>query len=176
MHRSAAADLQPVARLDFLPTCACRRFQRLGSDMAPAVTAVEDDHSVGRGSPAAAIAARDRADRSGAIFAAQDPEYTSRHEPGTLIKKYAERRLYDASKVAHHPDDIAPDREGEKIPSSRTRRPRTITRHILLQVIAEQEQSGAPFLKHQGARGDHPLYGNRCRASSRVPREERRAF
>lgn len=65
-----------------------------------------------------------------------------------LIKKYANRRLYDASQSRHVTlDDI---REfiikGEKIRVVEDKSGEDITRLILLQVIAEQEQFGKPIL------------------------------
>ena len=65
-----------------------------------------------------------------------------------LIKKYANRRLYDASQSRHITlDDI---RElivkSERIRVVEDKSGRDITRHILLQVIAEQEQYGRPIL------------------------------
>src|SRR5882724_10650914 len=65
-----------------------------------------------------------------------------------LIKKYANRRLYDASQSRHVTlEDI---REfivhGEKITVVEDKSGEDITRLILLQVIAEQEQFGKPIL------------------------------
>jgi polyhydroxyalkanoate synthesis repressor PhaR len=60
-----------------------------------------------------------------------------------LIKKYANRRLYDASQSRHITlDDIRGlIVKGEKIRVVEDKTGHDITRHILLQVIAEQEQS-----------------------------------
>ena len=65
-----------------------------------------------------------------------------------LIKKYANRRLYDASQSRHITlDDIrALIVKGEKIKVVEDKTGHDITRHILLQVIAEQEQFGRPVL------------------------------
>jgi polyhydroxyalkanoate synthesis repressor PhaR len=65
-----------------------------------------------------------------------------------LIKKYANRRLYDASISKHV--TLADIRElivqGEKIRVVEDKTNEDITRLILLQVIAEQEQFGKPIL------------------------------
>ena len=65
-----------------------------------------------------------------------------------LIKKYANRRLYDASQSRHITlDDIrALIVKGEKIKVVEDKTGHDITRHILLQVIAEQDQFGRPIL------------------------------
>ena len=76
-----------------------------------------------------------------------------------LIKKYANRRLYDASQSRHITlDDIrALIVKGEKIKVVEDKTGDDITRHILLQVIAEQEQFGRPILSHAGTRVNHPF-------------------
>jgi polyhydroxyalkanoate synthesis repressor PhaR len=65
-----------------------------------------------------------------------------------LIKKYANRRLYDAS-ISRHVT-LADIRQlivqGEKIRVVEDKTNEDITRLILLQVIAEQEQFGKPIL------------------------------
>jgi polyhydroxyalkanoate synthesis repressor PhaR len=65
-----------------------------------------------------------------------------------LIKKYANRRLYDASISKHV--TLADIRQlivqGEKIRVVEDKTNEDITRLILLQVIAEQEQFGKPIL------------------------------
>ncbi len=65
-----------------------------------------------------------------------------------LIKKYANRRLYDASISKHV--TLADIRQlivdGEKIRVVEDKTSEDITRLILLQVIAEQEQFGQPIL------------------------------
>src|SRR3974390_3498567 len=65
-----------------------------------------------------------------------------------LIKKYANRRLYDASQSRHVTlDDIRQFIiQGEKITVVEDKTGDDITRLILLQVIAEQEQFGKPIL------------------------------
>lgn len=68
-----------------------------------------------------------------------------------LIKKYANRRLYDASISKHV--TLADIRQlivqGEKIRVVEDKTNEDITRLILLQVIAEQEQFGKPILSTQ---------------------------
>ena len=65
-----------------------------------------------------------------------------------LIKKYANRRLYDSSQSRHITlDDIRGlIVKGERIKVVEDKTGHDITRHILLQVIAEQEQFGRPIL------------------------------
>ena len=79
-----------------------------------------------------------------------------------LIKKYANRRLYDASQSRHVTlEDI---REfimgGEKITVVEDKSGEDITRLILLQVIAEQEQFGKPILSTQLLESIIRFYGN----------------
>ncbi|MBS0375635.1 MAG: polyhydroxyalkanoate synthesis repressor PhaR [Proteobacteria bacterium] len=79
-----------------------------------------------------------------------------------LIKKYANRRLYDASQSRHVTlDDI---REfiiqGEKITVVEDKTGEDITRLILLQVIAEQEQFGKPILSTPLLESIIRFYGN----------------
>src|SRR5262249_13275299 len=79
-----------------------------------------------------------------------------------LIKKYANRRLYDASQSRHVTlEDI---REfiirGEKITVVEDKSGEDITRLILLQVIAEQEQFGKPILSTQLLGAIIRFYGN----------------
>jgi polyhydroxyalkanoate synthesis repressor PhaR len=79
-----------------------------------------------------------------------------------LIKKYANRRLYDASVSRHVTlDDI---REliikGEKIRVVEDKSGEDITRLILLQVIAEQEQFGRPILSTLLLESIIRFYGN----------------
>jgi polyhydroxyalkanoate synthesis repressor PhaR len=68
-----------------------------------------------------------------------------------LIKKYANRRLYDASISKHVTlEDIRNlIVKGEKIRVVEDKTGEDITRLILLQVIAEQEQFGKPILTTQ---------------------------
>jgi polyhydroxyalkanoate synthesis repressor PhaR len=68
-----------------------------------------------------------------------------------LIKKYANRRLYDASISRHVTLEDIRDLivKGEKIRVVEDKSGEDITRLILLQVIAEQEQFGQPILSSQ---------------------------
>ena len=68
-----------------------------------------------------------------------------------LIKKYANRRLYDASISRHVTLEDIRDLivRGEKIRVVEDKTGEDITRLILLQVIAEQEQFGKPILTSQ---------------------------
>ena len=79
-----------------------------------------------------------------------------------LIKKYANRRLYDASQSRHITlDDIrALIVKGEKIRVLEDKTGQDITRHILLQVIAEQEQFGRPILSTTVLESIIRFYGN----------------
>lgn len=65
-----------------------------------------------------------------------------------VIKKYANRRLYDASQSRHITlDDIrALIVAGERVKVVEDKTNEDITRLILLQVIADQEQFGRPIL------------------------------
>ena len=79
-----------------------------------------------------------------------------------VIKKYANRRLYDATVSRHVTlDDI---RElivqGEKIRVVEDKGGADITRLILLQVIAEQEQAGRPLLSAALLESIIRFYGN----------------
>jgi polyhydroxyalkanoate synthesis repressor PhaR len=79
-----------------------------------------------------------------------------------LIKKYANRRLYDASQSRHITlDDIRGlIVKGEKIKVIEDKTGNDITRHILLQVIAEQEQFGRPILSTKVLEAIIRFYGN----------------
>ena len=68
-----------------------------------------------------------------------------------LIKKYANRRLYDASISKHVTLEDIRDLivRGERIRVVEDKTGEDITRLILLQVIAEQEQFGKPILSTQ---------------------------
>jgi polyhydroxyalkanoate synthesis repressor PhaR len=68
-----------------------------------------------------------------------------------LIKKYANRRLYDASISKHVTLEDIRDliARGEKVRVVEDKTGEDITRLILLQVIAEQEQFGKPILSTQ---------------------------
>jgi len=79
-----------------------------------------------------------------------------------LIKKYANRRLYDASQSRHITlDDIRTlIVKGEKLKVVEDKTGNDITRHILLHVIAEQEQFGRPILSTKVLEAIIRLYGN----------------
>jgi polyhydroxyalkanoate synthesis repressor PhaR len=79
-----------------------------------------------------------------------------------LIKKYANRRLYDASQSRHITlDDIRGlIVKGERIKVVEDKTGHDITRHILLQVIAEQEQFGRPILSTSVLESIIRFYGN----------------
>lgn len=79
-----------------------------------------------------------------------------------LIKKYANRRLYDASQSRHITlDDIRTlIMGGEKVKVVDDKTGEDITRHILLQVIADQEQFGRPILSTQVLESLIRYYGN----------------
>ncbi len=79
-----------------------------------------------------------------------------------LIKKYANRRLYDASQSRHVTlEDI---REfivqGDKLTVVDDKSGEDITRLILLQVLSEQEQFGKPILSTQLLESIICFYGN----------------
>ena len=71
--------------------------------------------------------------------------------PERLIKKYANRRLYDASISRHVTLEDIRDLivKGERVKVVEDKSGEDITRLILLQVIAEQEQFGKPILSTQ---------------------------
>jgi polyhydroxyalkanoate synthesis repressor PhaR len=79
-----------------------------------------------------------------------------------LIKKYANRRLYDATQSRHITlDDIrALIVKGEKVKVVEDKTGHDITRHVLLQVIAEQEQFGRPILGTPVLEAIIRFYGN----------------
>ena len=79
-----------------------------------------------------------------------------------LIKKYANRRLYDASQSRHVTlEDIRKFIvQGEKVTVVEDKSGDDITRLILLQVIAEQEQFGKPILSTQLLESIIRFYGN----------------
>jgi len=79
-----------------------------------------------------------------------------------LIKKYANRRLYDASQSRHITlDDIRKlVIAGERIKVVEDKTNEDITRLILLQVIADQEQFGRPILSTQLLESLIRFYGN----------------
>ena len=77
------------------------------------------------------------------------------------IKKYANRRLYDASISKHVTLEDIRDLivKGEKIRVVEDKTGEDITRLILLQVIAEQEQFGKPILSTQVLESIIRFYG-----------------
>ncbi|MET0499321.1 MAG: polyhydroxyalkanoate synthesis repressor PhaR [Steroidobacteraceae bacterium] len=79
-----------------------------------------------------------------------------------LIKKYANRRLYDASQSRHITlDDIRKlVIAGVRIKVVEDKTNEDITRLILLQVIADQEQFGRPILSTQLLESLIRFYGN----------------
>ena len=79
-----------------------------------------------------------------------------------VIRKYANRRLYDATASRHVTNDdirrlIA---AGERVKVVDDRSGDDLTRTVLLQIIAEQEQFGAPVLSVQLLEGIIRFYGN----------------
>jgi polyhydroxyalkanoate synthesis repressor PhaR len=79
-----------------------------------------------------------------------------------VIRKYANRRLYDATASRHVTNDdirrlIA---GGERVKVIDDRSGEDLTRTVLLQIIAEQEQFGAPVLSVQLLEGIIRFYGN----------------
>ena len=78
------------------------------------------------------------------------------------IKKYANRRLYDATVSRHVTlEDIrALIIEGEKVRIIEDKTGADITRLILLQVIAEQEHFGQPILTTELLESIIRVYGN----------------
>ncbi len=83
-----------------------------------------------------------------------------------VIKKYANRRLYDASQSKHITlDDIrAMIVAGERIRIVEDKTNEDITRLILLQVIADQEQFGRPILSTSLLETLIRFYGNSLQA------------
>jgi polyhydroxyalkanoate synthesis repressor PhaR len=79
-----------------------------------------------------------------------------------LIKKYANRRLYDASQSRHITlDDIRRMIiEGQRVRVLEDKTNEDITRLILLQVIADQEQFGRPILSTPLLESLIRFYGN----------------
>jgi polyhydroxyalkanoate synthesis repressor PhaR len=79
-----------------------------------------------------------------------------------LIKKYANRRLYDAAQSRHITlDDIRSlIVAGERIKVVEDKTGEDITRLILLQVIADQEQFGRPILSTPLLEALIRFYGN----------------
>jgi polyhydroxyalkanoate synthesis repressor PhaR len=79
-----------------------------------------------------------------------------------VIKKYANRRLYDASQSRHITlDDIrAMVVAGKRVKVVEDKTNEDITRLILLQVIADQEQFGRPILSTSLLESLIRFYGN----------------
>lgn len=81
-----------------------------------------------------------------------------------VIKKYANRRLYDATISKHVTlEDIRSlIVQGEKVRVIEDKTGEDITRLILLHVIAEQEQFGRPMFSTPLLESIIRLYGNSC--------------
>ncbi|HEU4600896.1 MAG TPA: polyhydroxyalkanoate synthesis repressor PhaR [Steroidobacteraceae bacterium] len=79
-----------------------------------------------------------------------------------IIKKYANRRLYDASQSRHVTLDDVRNMiiAGERIKVVDDKTQEDITRVILLQVIADQEQFGRPILSTSLLESLIRFYGN----------------
>jgi polyhydroxyalkanoate synthesis repressor PhaR len=79
-----------------------------------------------------------------------------------VIKKYANRRLYDAAASRHVTLDDIKELivKGEKIKVLDDKSGEDITRSILLQIIADQEQLGQPILSTEVLEALVRFYGN----------------
>ena len=79
-----------------------------------------------------------------------------------IIRKYANRRLYDATASRHVTlEDIRKlIGTGEKVQVVDDRSGADLTRQVFLQIISEQEQFGAPVLSVQLLEGIIRFYGN----------------
>jgi polyhydroxyalkanoate synthesis repressor PhaR len=79
-----------------------------------------------------------------------------------VIRKYANRRLYDATASKHVTlEDIRRlIAGGEQVQVVDDRSGEDLTRAVLLQIIAEQEQFGSPVLSVQLLEGIIRFYGN----------------
>jgi polyhydroxyalkanoate synthesis repressor PhaR len=79
-----------------------------------------------------------------------------------IIRKYANRRLYDATASRHVTlEDIRRlIAGGEQVQVLDDRSGEDLTRAVLLQIIAEQEQFGSPVLSVQLLEGIIRFYGN----------------
>jgi polyhydroxyalkanoate synthesis repressor PhaR len=79
-----------------------------------------------------------------------------------VIKKYANRRLYDSTDSRHVTlDDIRKMIvSGEKVKVVDDKSGEDLTRAVLLQVISEQEQFGTPVLSTELLEGIIRFYGN----------------
>jgi polyhydroxyalkanoate synthesis repressor PhaR len=79
-----------------------------------------------------------------------------------VIRKYANRRLYDATASRHVTlEDIRRlIASGERVQVLDDRSGEDLTRAVLLQIISEQEQFGSPVLSVQLLEGIIRFYGN----------------
>jgi polyhydroxyalkanoate synthesis repressor PhaR len=79
-----------------------------------------------------------------------------------IIRKYANRRLYDASSSRHVTlDDIRKMvGEGDRVKVLEDKTGEDVTRSILLQIIASQEQFGTPVLSTELLEAIIRFYGN----------------
>ena len=79
-----------------------------------------------------------------------------------VIRKYANRRLYDATASRHVTlEDVRRlIASGEQVQVVDDRSGEDLTRSVLLQIIAEQEQFGSPVLSVQLLEGIIRFYGN----------------
>ena len=82
--------------------------------------------------------------------------------PPRVIRKYANRRLYDATASRHVTlEDIRRlIAGGERVQVVDDRSGEDLTRAVLLQIISEQEQFGSPVLSVQLLEGIIRFYGN----------------
>jgi polyhydroxyalkanoate synthesis repressor PhaR len=90
---------------------------------------------------------------SGELFLMSEPR---------VIRKYANRRLYDSTASRHVTlDDIRKlIGAGQKVQVVDDRSGADLTRAVMLQIISEQEQFGAPVLSVQLLEGIIRFYGN----------------
>ncbi|HKC15640.1 MAG TPA: polyhydroxyalkanoate synthesis repressor PhaR [Steroidobacteraceae bacterium] len=82
--------------------------------------------------------------------------------PARVIRKYANRRLYDATASRHVTlEDLRRlIAGGERVQVIDDRTGEDLTRAVLLQIISEQEQFGSPVLTVQLLEGIIRFYGN----------------
>ena len=82
--------------------------------------------------------------------------------PARVIRKYANRRLYDATASRHVTlEDLRRlIAGGERVQVIDDRSGEDLTRAVLLQIISEQEQFGSPVLTVQLLEGIIRFYGN----------------
>jgi polyhydroxyalkanoate synthesis repressor PhaR len=82
--------------------------------------------------------------------------------PARVIRKYANRRLYDATASRHVTlEDLRRlIAAGERVQVIDDRTGEDLTRAVLLQIISEQEQFGSPVLTVQLLEGIIRFYGN----------------